>query len=84
MAAASISTRRGSCGLLPASPGGSPEHKPCCFSKPEVLGLVFLVQEPWVGEPEVGSGASLLVENLCDCDIPPICGPLTWNCESWY
>lgn len=85
MAAASISTPRGSCGLPPASPGalqdpqvcsGSPEHKPCCFSRPEVLGLIFLVPEPWVGEPEVGSGASLLVENLCDCDIPPICGSL--------
>ena len=46
-------------------------------------GLIFLVQHPQAGEPNVGLNPSLLGENLCNCNYSPICGSLTQGYESW-
>ena len=46
-------------------------------------GLIFLVQEPWARGFNMDSDSSLLEENLCNCNYPPICGLPAWEYGSW-
>lgn len=41
-------------------------------------GLIFLMQDPWAGKPEVGL-KSLLEESLGNYNYPPACGLPTWG-----
>ena len=53
--------------LLSHSPRALPDISPCWFSRPDI-GL------PGLGSPMWGSDLSLLMGNLHNCDIPPVCG----------
>ena len=53
---------------------------PTGFQSQMFWGLIFLVQEPWAGERDVG--LRTLWRNLCDFNILPICGLLTRGCGS--
>ena len=44
------------------------------------LGLIFLVQDPSAGEPDVGLDPLLLREDLYGCDIPLIFGSSVQAC----
>lgn len=52
----------------------------CALQNPNILGLVFLVQDSRTREPDVGLDLSLLMESSCSCDDPPICGSPTRGC----
>ena len=48
---------------------------PTAFQSQIFWGFIFLLQDP--REPDGGSDPSLLEENLCCCNYPPICGTPT-------
>ena len=58
------------------SPLGLPKSKPQWPPKPKFQGLV---QNRSLGSPMWASDPSLLEENLCNCNHPPVCGSPTWG-----
>ena len=62
--------------LVSHSPQALPDISPCWFPRPDI-GLAGL------GSPMWGSDLSLLMENLHDCDILPVCGWIHWGYGFW-
>jgi len=46
-------------------------------------GLIFLMQDPWAGWPNVALKPIAHEENLCNYDYPPVSGLPTRGCGSW-
>ena len=61
---------------------GSPQSKPHWPSKPNVLEVIFLVQDPKAAEAMWGSDHLPLAEILSSCNYSPICGSLNQGYES--
>ena len=45
-------------------------------------GLVFLVQDSWAGEPDMGLRPLTPLGEPLQCNYPPVCGSPTWEYET--
>ena len=61
-------------------PSCSPKSKPTSLQRQTFWELIFQVQDPQAGEPDVGSDSLLLEENLCSCNYPClwVAHPVVW------
>ena len=60
-----------------------PIQAPLAFKVQRAGGSSSQCRTPGLRSPMWGLDPSLLGENLCDFDYPPVCRSPTWECGSW-
>ena len=62
------------------SPLALPNISPTDFNSHKFWKVVFLVQDPWTGELNVGIGLLIPQGGPLSCDFPPTCRSLHQGC----